>query len=461
MAGLTSTGIGSGLDINGLVSQLVAAEKANPQKQITRAQTATVTTISALATLKGAMATFNTSLDPLKSIDIFASRTATSSDQEFFSASATKGAASGVYDVQVERLASAHQISSNGFASGQSHVVGTGTLSISVGAKSFSVEVGSNGNTLANIRDAINQSRDNAGALTATIVNAADGAHLVLSSAAMGAANAITVSQSGGDGGLAALEYNPQLTTNYRQLRAAADAEAYIAGERQTSTTNVFLDAVDGVNITLLKADPGEVKTVTIANDTASTTTKVKAFVDQFNALSKQMTSLRNYDAATKKGGPLLGDAMLRAIESEMRTKLVDPVAGATGPYQTLASVGITTQKDGTLKLDTEKLTAAMSADFDGVARLFGSEGGVAARMSAALTPRLATDSELDLRTKSLNTKSLAIQKQQEQLEARMLKIEARYRAQFNSLDSLLSKLGSTSNYLSQQLSAIGNIGKS
>jgi flagellar hook-associated protein 2 len=292
-------------------------------------------------------------------------------------------------------------------------------------------------------------------------VNAADGAHLVLSSAAMGAANAITVSQSGGDGGLAALEYNPQLTTNYRQLRAAADAEAYIAGERQTSTTNVFLDAVDGVNITLLKADPGEVKTVTIANDTASTTTKVKAFVDQFNALSKQMTSLRNYDAATKKGGPLLGDAMLRAIESEMRTKLVDPVAGATGPYQTLASVGITTQKDGTLKLDTEKLTAAMSADFDGVARLFGSEGGVAARMSAALTPRLATDSELDLRTKSLNTKSLAIQKQQEQLEARMLKIEARYRAQFNSLDSLLSKLGSTSNYLSQQLSAIGNIGKS
>lgn len=460
MAGLTSAGVGSGLNINDLVSQLVAAERANPQKQITRAQTATVTTISALANLKGAMGTFNTALDPLKSIDIFASRTATSSDQEFFSATATKGATPGVYDVQVERLASAHQISSNAFASGQSHVVGTGTLSINVGAKSFSIEVGSSNNTLANIRDAINQSTSNAGAVTATIVNAADGAHLVLSAGSMGAANSISVSQNGGDGGLAALEYNPQLTTNYRQLRAASDAEAFIAGERHTSSTNVFADAIDGVSITLLKADPGEVKTVTVANDAAATTAKVKTFVDQYNALAKTMSGLRGYDAATKKGGPLLGDSMLRAIESELRTKLTDPIPGATGAYQTLASVGITTQKDGTLKLDTEKLSAAMTADFDGVARLFGTENGVAARMSAALTPRLATDAELDVRTKSLNTKSLAIQKQQEQLEQRLVKIEARYRAQFNALDSLLSKMQGTSSYLSQQLSQIANIGK-
>jgi flagellar hook-associated protein 2 len=461
MAGLTSTGIGSGLDINGLVAQLVAAEKANPQRQITRAQTATVTTISALATLKGAMATFNTSLDPLKSVDVFASRTATSSDQDYFTASAGKGAASGVYDVQVESLASAHQLSSNAFASGQSQVVGTGTLTVNLGTKSFSVEVGSNNNTLANIRDAINNATDNDDLVTATIVNAADGAHLVLSSVTSGASNAISVSQAGGDGGLASLEYNPQLTTNYRQLRAPSDAEAWIAGERHTSNNNTFIDAVDGVTINLIKADPGEIKTVTIANDAAATTAKVKTFVEQFNALSKQVTSLRGYDAASKKGGPLLGDAMLRTIESELRTKLVDPVAGTTGAYQTLASVGITTQKDGTLKLDTEKLAAAMSADFDGVAKLFGSENGVAARMSAALTPRLATDAELDVRTKRLNTQSLAIQKQQEQLEARMVKIEARYKAQFNALDSLLSKLGSQSSYLSQQLSAISNIGKS
>jgi flagellar hook-associated protein 2 len=461
MAGLTSTtGLGSGLDINGLVSQLVAAEKETKQKQITRTQTSTVTTISALATLKNAMSTFNSALTPLKTVEIFSARSATSSDQEYFSASATNKAVPGVYDVQVEAMASAHQLSSTAFASGQTQVVGTGTLTVQVGDKSFSIGVDSTNSQLGQIRDAINKAKDNDGLVTATIVNASDGAHLVLSSVASGASNAIQVSQSGGDGGLSRLEYNPGLTTNYRQLREAADSRAYIVGELHTSATNIVDDAIDGVSITLIKADPGEVKSVSIANDTAATASRVKSFVDGFNALAKQMTSLRSFDAASKKAGPLLGDAMLRSIESELRNKIANPVSGATGEYRTLASLGITTEKDGTLKLDNTKLTAALEADFDGVARLFGSEDGVAARLANALTPKLEPEAELDIRTKRLNQKSLDIQKEQVALDARMLKVEARYRAQFIALDGMLAKMSSTSAYLSQQLTAIANIGK-
>jgi flagellar hook-associated protein 2 len=461
MAGLSSSGLGSGLDINSLVSQLVTAERATPQAQITRAQTSTVTSISALATLKGAMATFNTALTPLKTVEIFAARSATSSDQAIFSASATNAAAPGVYDVQVERLASAHQLSSDPFASGQTHVVGTGTLTIQVGSESFSVSVDSSHNQLGQIRDAINQATGNDDLVTATIVNASDGAHLVLSSVNSGSAHAISVSQAGGDGGLASLVYNPLQTGNYRELRQALNTEAYIAGELHSSATNTILNAIDGVSITLLDADPGEVKRLTIANDTAATTGRIKSFVDSFNALAKQMAQLRSFEPTTKKAGPLLGDAMLRAIEGELRKKMGDPVAGLTGAYQTLASVGITTEKDGTLKLDNTKLTAAMTADFDGVARLFGSENGVAARLASAMTPRLAADAELDIRTKRLNQKSLDLQKQQAVLDARMAKVEARYRAQFNALDGMLSRLQTTSNYLSQQLSQIAKIGDS
>lgn len=460
MAGLSSSGLGSGLDINSLVTQLVAAEKSTKQKQITRSQTSTVTSISALATLKNAMSTFNTALAPLKTVEIFSARSATSSDQEFFTASSTNEATPGVYDVQIESLASAHQISSNAFSEGQTHVVGTGTLTITVGDESFEIAIDDSNNQLGQIRDAINDATDNDDLVTATIVNAADGAHLVLSSVASGADNAIEVSQAGGDGGLAALEYNPSLTTNYKQLREARNTEAYIAGELHSSATNTITDAIDGVTITLLKADPGEVKTVTIANDTAATVGRVKSFVDGFNALAKQFATLRSYDPDTKRAGPLLGDAMLRSIEGELRKNIADPVSGATVAYQTLASVGITTQKDGTLTLDSDKLTAAMTADFDGVARLFGSEDGVAARLANALTPRLASDAEIDIRTKRLNQKSLALQKEQEALDARMLKVETRYRAQFNALDSLLAKMQSTSSYLTQQLSQIANIGK-
>ena len=118
MAGLTSQGIGSGLDVAGLVAKLVAAEKAPRQSQITRAQTATVTTISALAALKGAMSDFNDSLATLKTEDVFSARSATSSVPDVFTVSATSAAVSGSYDVEVENLASAHQLTSKEFAGG-------------------------------------------------------------------------------------------------------------------------------------------------------------------------------------------------------------------------------------------------------------------------------------------------------------------------------------------------------
>lgn len=461
MAGLSSPGLGSGLDINSLVTQLVAAEKAPAQAQITRAQTATVTTISALGSLKGALGAFNAALTPLKTLEVFAARSATASDPHVFTASATNSAAQGSYDVQVESLASAHQLTSDPFADGAGQVVGTGTLTIGSGDATFQVGVDSTHNTLAQIRDAINNATGNKDLVRATIVNAADGAHLVLSAAATGEDAAITVAQADGDGGLANLVYNPTLTTNYTQQRAAADSVVFIAGFEHRGATNTLDDAIEGVSITVLDAVPGETFTLTVANDTNSTLARIKTFVDQYNALAKTVGSLRSYEPATKKAGPLLGDAMLRGIESELRSKLTDAVSGLTGPYQTLASIGITTEKDGTLKLDNAKLNAAMASNYDGVAALFGSANGVAARMSDALTPRLASNAELDVRTKRLNEKSVALQKDQASLEARMLKVDSRYRTQFTALDSLLSKLQNTSAFLTQQLDSISKISSS
>jgi len=461
MAGLSSPGLGSGLDINGLVQQLVAAEKAPAQAQITRSQTATVTSISALAQLKGALGAFNTALAPLKSLESFSTRSATASDPDKFTASATIAAAQGTYDVQVESLATAHQLTSDPFVGGAAAAVGTGTLTIGSGTNSFTVSIDPAHNTLGQIRDAINQATGNTNLVRATIVNAADGAHLVLSATATGAAAAIRVSQADGDGGLSRLVYNPSLTTNYAEQRAAADSVVFIAGFEHHGATNTVTDAIEGVSITLLDAEPGEIFTLTIANDRAATTGRIKTFVDQYNALAKTITALRGYEPTTKKAGPMLGDSMLRGIESELRTKLADVVGGLTGPYQSLASIGITTEKDGTLKLNAEKLGTAMTSNYDGVAALFSSTNGVAARLSNALTPRLATDAELDIRSKRLNAKSVELQKTQAALEARMLRVEARYRTQFTALDSLLSKLQGESTFLTQQLSSISKIGGS
>ncbi|MEO8016366.1 MAG: flagellar filament capping protein FliD [Pseudomonadota bacterium] len=459
MAGLTSSGVGSGLDINSLVAQLVAAEKATPQKQITRQQTSTVTTISALGRLKGAVGSFNTTLTQLKTIDAFSGRTASSSKPEIFTATASTSAAAGTYDIEVVQIATSAQIKSKEFAGGAGQVVGTGTLTVTVGTKDFQIAVDAAHNTLAGIRDSINQASGNTDLVRATIVNATDGAHLVLTGTATGEANSITVAQADGNGGLASLVYNPTLTTNYApDSRLAQDSIVAVAGFAKHSATTTVSDIIDGVSFALLKEDPGTIHTLTVANDKGTVTTRIKNFVDQYNSMVSTLASLRSYEPTTKVAGPLLGDAMLRGIETDIRRALTNTTSGST-VFSSLAAIGVTTQKDGSLLLDNAKLTTALNDNFDEVAKLFGGENGVATRLSDALTPRLADDAEIDVRSKRLNQKSVELQKQQVALETRMAAVEARYKKQFNALDSLLSKLQSTSSFLTQQLSSISKIG--
>jgi flagellar hook-associated protein 2 len=458
MAGLSSPGLGSGLDISSLVTQLVAAEKAGPQRQITRAQTSTVTTISALGNLKGALGTFNAALSPLKTLEAFAGRTASSSKPEVFTASAASTAAAGIYDIEVVHTASAHQIKSKAFASGATQAVGTGTLTITVGGNSFQVAIDSTKNTVAGIRDAINQAVGNTDLVDATIVNASDGAHLVLSATATGAASAITVSQADGNGGLAVLAYNPSLLTNYDEGRPARNAQVAVSGFVKQSATNTVSDVVDGITLNLVKGDEGNIHTLTVAADKAGVTAKIKTFVDAYNSMQSTLAGLRSFEPATKAAGPLLGDAMLRGIETQIRGTLSDTGGGST-VFRTLAGIGITTNKDGSMTLDQAKLNAAMTSNYDEVAKLFGGENGVAVRLANAITPRLAADAEIDVRAKRLNQKSVELQRQQAELETRMAAVERRYRAQFTALDSLLSKLQNTSSFLTQQLSGIAKIG--
>lgn len=458
MATLSSPGLGSGLDINGLVTQLVAAERAPVQAQITRRQTSVVTEISALGSLKGALSDFQNALAQLKTTSAFGVRSATSSDDKFFTAAATNAAAAGSYDIEIEQLADAHQLSSTAIGSSASAIVGTGTLTLNLGEVGFSVVIGSDHASLADIRDAINGAPDNKG-IRATIINATDGAHLVLTSTKTGVANAITVTAEGGNGGLANLTYGTGNTSHYTQTHPAADSIVRIAGFEHRSPDRTITGAIDGVTLSLIKAEADTTLTLKVANDTATATARVRNFVDRYNALQGQMASLRAYEPDTKAAGPLIGDALLRGIEAEVRRNLTGAVSGLSGPYTTLASLGITTSKTGALELDSAKLKTALETNFDGVADVFGSENGVAARLAKALEPRLSVTGELAIRTKRLNERTTELQKDQVQLESRLAMIEERYRKQFSALDSLLSNMQNTSSYLTQQLANIAKIG--
>jgi flagellar hook-associated protein 2 len=310
-------------------------------------------------------------------------------------------------------------------------------------------------NTLAGIRDAINAALDNKG-VRAAIINSTGGAVLTLTSTNTGLAKALRVTQSGGDGGLAALVYDPGVTTNLTEVAPARDASIKVEGFSATSAGNSFANVIDGVTINVVAAEPGTIKTLTVSNDNSAAVDNVKKFVQDFNAAVATMSQLRRYNPTTKDAGPLLGDAMLRGIEANLRGMIADKVPGATTPYDSLSSIGITTQLDGTMRLDESKLSSALGASFDAVGKLFGLAAGVGAKMHTYLDTQLKSDAVISTRTDGLNGQRRLNDRERDVLEARMKSVEQRYRKQFSSLDTVLAGLQQTSAFLTQRL-GVGN----
>ncbi len=452
---------GSQIDVQSLVSQLVAAERSRPEAQIARDTSRVTTQISALGQLMGSLATFRSSLASLQTTGVFNTRSVTSSQEEMVTATVGSTAVPGSYDIDVEQIAQAHQISSNPFAGGGTAVVGTGSLTLSLGSESFTIDVAEGKATLADIRNAINSASDNVG-VRATLVSGTDGSRLVLSSSQTGAANTIEVSQSGGDGGLAQLEYSASATTNYTQIKQAQDAIVYIAGAQTTSASNTIQNAIDGVTLTVRKPTTQESGPagLTVSYDGSSVTTRIKNFVTSYNALMAQVSRLRSYDATTRTAGPMIGDSLLMGIESELRRTVTSVVPDQAQGFETMAAIGITTQLDGTLGVDDAKLQKALTGNFEAVGKLFGSENGIARRLFTQTDDRLKTGGALETRGKTLTDQQRAIQKRKDDLDVRMAAVQQSYLQQFTRLDTLLSQLQVTSSYLTQQIESLGNLNK-
>jgi flagellar hook-associated protein 2 len=449
---------GSVINVSSLVAQLVAATRA-PKDATIASQTSAVTTqISAVGALKGALSTFQASLSAIDTKSAFTSMKANSSDSTIFTATAGTSAVAGTYTLQVSHLAQAQQIVSNAFAGGSSATVGTGTLQVSVGGSSFSVTVGTGKDTLSGIASAINSAAGNPG-VTATVINGADGAHLVLSSTLQGAANTLQVTETDGGGALAALTYGAGNSGHYTQITAAQDAQFSIAGIPHTSTSNSVSDALDGVTINLAGITTGtNTVTLTVASDTTTIESNVAAFVQAYNKMVGSISSLNSYDATTGSAGPLLGDALLSGIQNEIRTTLYSVVNTGSSTYNSLASVGITTKSDGTLNFDSTKFNTAMTAAPGAVSSLFGGTNGIAANLNGLITQDLESGGSVDSRSKTLVKESDALTRQTNDLDDQMTALTASLTQQYSALNTLLSTLQSTSAYLTQQFAALPQI---
>lgn len=451
MASITSTGIGSGLDIAGIVQSLVAAEGQPVETRISQQEARAQAKLSAYGSLKSALAELRDKLETMKNLDRFLARKAVAADEEFFTASAGTAALPASYAVEVVQLAQAQKLTSGAFA-GADTVVGTGTLTLTIDGSASAIIVDDSNNTLAGIRDAINAATDNPG-VAATIVNADSGSYLILTAEKTGASQSITVTQSGGDGGLAALEYDPGAgLTSLTESIAPQDALIRIDGFDVMSASNSFVGAVEGVTIDIAKTTGGVAQTLTVNNDLDATRELLAEFVASYNALVEVFDSVTSYNADSELAAPLLGDATIRGIRDQIRRELSNAVTGVDAPFSVLRDVGIEVQLDGKLKINDDELSTVLNEEFAKFGQLFASSEGFAVRLHELADGYLKSEGIIEARTRGLEEKIDGFTDARTALNERLLNLETRLFRQFNALDSLLAQLNSTSSFLAQQL---------
>ena len=439
---IAALGIGSGLDLNALVDQLVAAERKPREDRLNRREAEIEARLSAFGSIRGGLSALETALGKLASIQ--QGRTATSSDSTRLGVTARADAVPGNYSIQVNRLATAQTLASAGFDDADGPV-GTGTLTLRVGdGPALDVVIDDGNNSLRGIRDAINQA--DAG-VQASIVNDGSGSRLVLSSNRTGAANTISATVSGSDG-LARLA-----SANLTQTMAPQDAEAVINGLTVTSPSNSLDQTLDGLTLDLKgTTEAGSPITVTVGQDRDAARSALNEFVKAYNGVVETVRDLTRYDPESREGSVLVGDSTLRAIRGRLVQGLQQVGGGADAVFTSLVNLGVNSDRNGLLSLDSAALDRAMDQDFQGVISLVNEVSGGLRDTVQGFTQ---SGGLLDARTDGLRTRMRDIGRQREMLDARMEQFEARTVRQFGAMDSLVGQLQNTSQFLDQQLGAL------
>ncbi|HUX82040.1 MAG TPA: flagellar filament capping protein FliD [Halothiobacillus sp.] len=453
-SGISFSGLGSGLDIQGIVTQLVSAEGAPQQQILTNRQTSFNATLSALGQLKSGLSSVQTAADALRNLDTFRTRTATVSDSTILNASAIPGTALGTYQVEVDQLATAQKQASTGFAAATS-TVGSGTLNFSVGGSAFSVSVAAT-DTLTNIRDNINAASGNKG-VQASIINVDNGtggtvSKLVFTSLNTGSSNAVTVSAVDSDGNNTDASGLSQLASNnLTQISAAQDSIIKIDGNQVTSASNSVSSAVTGLTLNLTKAVVGTNVAVTVGADTSPITTALQTLVTNYNQYQTTNAGLTSYDPTANQAGPLLGDATANGVNNALRSLMGQNYTTGSTTVQNLADIGIQVDKNGVMTLDTTKLNQALTTDPNAVkTMLTDSTNGLSAKVDNVLNPYLQYNGILDSRTQSINTQLQSITKQQSDLQARLNQYQTSLMAQFTAMDAYVAQMNSSMSFLAK-----------
>ncbi len=408
---ISSLGVGSGLDLETLLSNLMKVEQ-RPLQMLAAKQSSFETKLSGYSMVQSALSSFKSSVSNLSKMSSYQKTTASSTNTDIATITSSGTAANGTYSLTVDKLAQSQKLATALGVADRKEIVGEGTITIDFGeivggtlgsdgiytgatfessSKGMkTINITSANNTLDGIRDAINAAGVG---VTASIVN--DGSdkpyRLVLTNDATGAEHSMKISVAGDQALQDLLAYDPADDTgqNLTQTAAAQNAEFTLDGLKITKQSNSVSDVIDGVTIKLLSADPAKSTTLAVNRDTSAAKTAVEELVKAYNDLNTTLRDMTKYDSEEKTASVLTGDSAVRSIQTAMKGMLSTIIAGGSQGYRTLSDVGISVDKEGVLQIDSSKLGTAIDKNFDAFTAMFA-EGGMSS--NSAITFEDAED---------------------------------------------------------------------
>ena len=463
---VSSPGIGSGLDVNSIVTQLVAIER-KPIELLQQQATTVQTKLSVYGQLQSKLSALRDASAALSQASTWSQTLGNSSDPASVGVTTSSTTRAGTYQVQVTALAASQSNATATSYASPDAVMGEGTLHIQLGswagasfaakagAAAVDITIGPGAQTLAQVRDAINGA--NAG-VTASVLTDASGSRLVLRSATTGEVNGfrVGVTDTGG-GGLSALAYDPDASiTTMTLAQSSADAQALIDNLPVRSASNTLAGVIDGITLTLSKVTAAPVQ-IDATADQEAIRKKIDTFVTAYNDVNSLLATQTKYDDATKTAGALQGDSAAWGLRSQLRNVL-GTASGASTMFGRLSDVGFDVKSDGSISVNSTKLNnglanlAEMSKLFSNSAPLTPANDGVLTQMRKLTDGMLAFDGTLTTRTEGLQHRLDLNQTKQDQLEDRVSRTEARLRAQYSVLDAQMNQLNGLSSYVEQQI---------
>ena len=475
MPAITSLGIGSGVDINTMVDQLVALER-RPMVQLQSQARTLQTQVSSFGQLSSLFSSLQTAANRLTGSSLWTQSKATSSDEAVAQVVGGGNAAAGNYTVSVDALATGQTVVGSTSLASANAVVGSGVMTLQLGRYeqpplNFVPQVGrdpvsitvTGSDTLATLRDKINA----AGAgVAASIVTDSSGTRLAVRSTDTGADNGFRLAVADSDGGppgdgvgLSRFAYDPVAGGNGLELKqAAGNARATVNGIQVQSASNDVSGVVEGLTLRLRRA--GASAEVSVSTDRDAVRNAVQDFATAYNNLAKAIADQTRFDPASKVGGPLQGDSAATGLQRQLRS-LVAAGSQASSTFRNLSDIGLSMQRDGTLAVDATKLSNA-TANLPELRKALAADDndpqkdGIARRYADLAQRVLAVDGSLTTRTESLRKRISINSDSQAALTDRVDRFRARLVAQYSAMDANLSRLNALSGYVTQQLTALG-----